>query len=354
MRVKEWIRKHPKLDYFQTCLRHINNQEYIDIVTSINRNPNLLYFFENGDKYPENNFYDIYLDFPSKGFFALLNQTLDALKFSERFNLSPIVTWSDKCLYKEEKLVNGESNPFHYYYDKINTFTRKDLENATRVLKYNSVHRALNKNTPFHVVSKTIIENNCYDKYIKESAKVYHKYINYKPEIFRYIQESKNRIGFNDCVLGVHVRATDFYKGYINHAVVIEKNEYINATKIAFETGEFQNIFLATDDKKVVEDFKKEFGERVLFCDDTYRSEDGSAIHFSEDNRQFHKYKLGLEVIRDMQLLADCKGLIGGHSNVCIMAQIVKLSTNNSYEYLKILDKGFNQSGITTYQANYK
>lgn len=354
MGVKKWIRKHPKLDYIQTCLRHINNQEYIDIVTSINRDPNLLYFYEKGREYPETSFYDIYLDFPSKGFFALLNQTLDALKFSDRFNMVPVITWSDNCLYKEDDIVNGEYNPFYYYYKRINNFTRKDLINAKRVLKYNSVHRALDKHTPFNVVSKTIVENNYYDKYIYESAIVYKKYIQYNPEILTYIQEARTSIGFIGRVLGVHVRATDFNNGYINHAVAIGENEYIEAAKEAFELGKFQKIFLATDDKKVVEDFKKEFGDRVIFCDDTFRSEDGNAIHFSIDSRQFHKYKLGLEVIRDMQLLAECDGLIGGYSNVCIMAQIAKLSTDHQYEYLKILDKGFNKSGVTSYQANYK
>ena len=54
-----------------------------------------------------------------------------------------------------------------------------------------------------------------------------------------------------------------------------------------------------------------------------------------------------------MYTLSRCSGLIGSYSNVCIAAQIVRKSEGGKYEYLHIIDKGFNTTGQTTYQAHY-
>ena len=55
-----------------------------------------------------------------------------------------------------------------------------------------------------------------------------------------------------------------------------------------------------------------------------------------------------------MYILSCCSGLIGGFSNVCIMAQIAKKSRGIEFEYLDVINKGFNSVGKTTYQDHYK
>ncbi|MBU9735537.1 nodulation protein NodZ [Diplocloster agilis] len=350
----DFLIKHPKLDYLQQCLRHFNDREFVDVVNAINRDPNLLYFVANGNLYPNILFYDIYMDYPSKGFFALFIQTLDALRYAERFHLVPVVTWSDRCLYKAEQPINGTNNPFCYYFEAVSEFDRDEIAKAMRVLKYKDAQRALDKEHPFGVVSKTIIENDCYEEYINENALVYKKYIKMKKTVQQRLDRCLTEIAFEGKVLGVHVRATDFNKGYVNHAMAVDSNEYMDHVIQALAVQHFDRIFLATDDAFVVEKFQLKFGSKVIFCKDVCRSSDGMAVHFGNKDGKNHKYQLGLEVIRDMYILSCCTGLIGGFSNVCIMAQIAKKSYGCEYEYLDIINKGFNTVGKTTYQDHYK
>lgn len=354
MNIKELLKKNPQFDYLQRCLRYRKDKVFVETVRAIYRDPNLLYFISNGNCYPNINFYDIYIDYPSKGFFALFNQTLDALRYSERFCLTPVVTWSDRCLYKEDTPVNNSTNPFCYYFERTSQFDRNDLKQATRVLHYSDSQRAFDKEHQFHVASKTIVENQYYDRYIEENSRVYRKYIQVKKPVQDKISESIRDIGFQGNVLGVHVRATDFFNRYINHAVAVTCEEYIAAVKEALEECKFSRIFLATDDMNVVNKFQDIFGKRVIFFNDVFRSTDESAVHFSEGKRENHKYLLGFEVIRDMLLLSKCAGLIGSYSNVCLAAQIARKSTGDDYAYLKIIDKGFNSTGKTVYQDHFK
>lgn len=356
MNIRDFLSRHKYLDYFQRCLRYSKRADFVESVLSIYRDPNLLHFECRGGEWQDENFYDVYIDYPSKGFFALLLQTLDALRYADRFYLTPIVTWSDRCLYKEDHPIDGESNPFAYYFEPLNGFDRESLKSATRVLRYIDCQRSIDREHAFGVVSKTIVENNCYDAYISANAEVYGKYIRIRRPVMERIEQSMKRLTFdeNQRILGVHVRATDFNKGYINHAVAVSENEYIQTALEAQKAHNFDRIFLATDDVTVTENFRQVFGDRLIFCEDVFRSTDGNAVHFSQSQRANHKYELGVEVIRDMYFLSRCCGLIGGFSNVCIAAQIARLSSGQGYEYLKVMDKGFNSTGITTYQDHYK
>lgn len=319
MDIKAFLNTHPKIDYCVRFLRNRNDKVFVETVLAIKRDPNLLYFKSYGKENPDINFYDIFLDYPSKGFFALLIQTLDALRYADRFALTPVVTWSDSCLYKEKEKVNGTTNPFEYYYEATSAYTKEELEHSLSVLQYRDYQRYIDKNHPFGVVSKTIVENGYYDSYISQNAEIYRKYIKLKAPVLAWIQHSMEDIGFTDNTLGVHVRATDFKKGYIDHAKAVTCNEYIKAVQSALLKYNFNKVFLATDEIDVVEEFRKEFNDLIICCDDVYRSMDGSAIHFSNAERVEHKYKLGLEVIRDMYLLSMCRGLIGGYSNVLFL-----------------------------------
>jgi hypothetical protein len=68
------------------------------------------------------------------------------------------------------------------------------------------------------------------------------------------------------------------------------------------------------------------------------------AIGFLPNNRMHHKYKLGLEVLRDMHTLAKCQGFICGLSQVSICAQIQKISNNEKFDFLHVIDKGINKN----------
>ena len=354
MKRNAFFNKHPRMDYIQRCIRHARDPQFQELVLGYHRNPDLLSLEQHGNKWPDFSFYDIYMDYPSKGFFALLCQTLDALRYADRFNLVPVVTWSDRCLYKDKGEVNGSPNPFEYYFEPVSGFSRQDLSDALHVLAYHPYQRAWDRNHPFTVVSRTIVEGGFYNEYIRQNSLAWRKHLKLKEPVMDYIQKNMNNIGFDGSVLGIHVRATDFNKGYVNHAIAVQENQYIEAIHEALQKHpELQRVFLATDDQTTVETFEASFPGRIITFSDTFLSTDGEAIHFSQSQREYHKYRLGLEVIRDMYALSQCEGLIGSLSNVCIAAQIAKSAAGQSYQYLNVIDNGFNSTGKTTYQDHF-
>lgn len=143
-------------------------------------------------------------------------------------------------------------------------------------------------------------------------------------------------------ILGVHARGTDFKRNYNGHPIAVTAQEYLAEAKNLVETGEYDRIFLATDDTNAVRLFRNEFGSKILYYDDVTRGEGNETVMKSDSTRDDHHYKLGLEVLRDMYTLASCDGLVAGLSQVSFAARIQKFSWNQQYVDLKILDKGIN------------
>ena len=132
--------------------------------------------------------------------------------------------------------------------------------------------------------------------------------------------------------------------GYNNHPTAVRLEQTIKAIKEAMIGREFKLIFLATDEKGVYDILYSEFGNKVVWFDDTYRGEDSKSIAFSDENREYHHYKLGKEVLRDAYTLSKCEGLIAGMSQVSFGARIFKISRNEVYSYCNIIDNGINKN----------
>ena len=64
-----------------------------------------------------------------------------------------------------------------------------------------------------------------------------------------------------------------------------------------------------------------------------------------DGNKEYSKYRKGLEVLRDVYTLASCGGLVAGLSHVSILARIVKYSFDKKYSYQNILSNGINRQG---------
>ena len=88
---------------------------------------------------------------------------------------------------------------------------------------------------------------------------------------------------------------------------------------------EYEQIFLATDENSVVEQFRQEFGDRVKVYLDTYRDDgSGESVAFSSSEREHHHYLLGREVLRDQYTLTRCEGIVCGYSNITFLARIMR------------------------------
>ena len=73
-----------------------------------------------------------------------------------------------------------------------------------------------------------------------------------------YIQKQWQEILGNKKVLGVHVRGTDFGQGFRAHPKMISAEEFKQSVIKMMQTGEYDKIFLATDDSTALAVFKEE------------------------------------------------------------------------------------------------
>lgn len=339
------IKAHPKLYYILKCVRGINNKDFVRDVNRMNECGLILNFQDNGNLYPDKNIYYIENNSNVRGFFSLFFLAVDALSIADRYVLTPVIRFGERTLYYQGTEINGSMNPFEYYFEQVSEVGVDEIEKCTRVLYYKEGHRNSDFNVPFFVASQLVSGDNGKTDYITESARIYKKYFRYKPEVGKYLSANRDKVIGNKRVLGVHVRGTDFNNGYLNHAKAVTLEQYIQETEKAFIAGKFEKIFLATDEEKAINAFKAKFGQDVIWYNDVLRSTTGEALHFSTNARENHKYLLGLEVLRDAATLAACDGLVAGLSNVSLAVRVMKCGNDESFEYLRIIENGFNTTG---------
>ena len=130
--------------------------------------------------------------------------------------------------------------------------------------------------------------------------------------------------------LGVHVRRTD----HARHGELLSDEYYFLKIDENLKSGNYDNIFLATDDSDVVLKFKTRYGDKIFWNEDITRLNGNIGIHYSN---QPNKEKLAYDVMRDGLSMSKCKKILISASNVAGYALMV----NPKIEYDQI-DKHVN------------
>ena len=336
--VYEWLRKHKKIFFGVQIVYRVlkRDTEFINTITNWGNEPDYVRIVHNGDKNSGSTVYIITEQGHGYGFFAEFRCLLEKLLFADLHGFIPYISWSKSYLYYDETINLETNNVFNYYFEMnnevINPFESENII-FSRGCDCEYIERkydALGYNQSW--------------KFEQQLAFMFNKYIAIKKDIISEFNESIDKMFMNNKVLGVHYRGTDFKIGYNNHPTAVRLEQTIKAIKEAMIGREFKLIFLATDEKGVYDILYSEFGNKVVWFDDTYRGEDSKSIAFSDENREYHHYKLGKEVLRDAYTLSKCEGLIAGMSQVSFGARIFKIRRNEVYSYCNIIDNGINKN----------
>lgn len=332
----KFLVKHRKINYLQKVVRRVKNAEFVEDALFMDKQPSYVKICN--ESKADGKLVYVAKTMGCDGFFAELRFVLHEIYFADKYGFIPVATMSEKSCYAEDSEINGSKNPFEYYFKPVSEINYKHAESEYAYVRHNWIQRKQIE------VDTGMIENGykITDKYMQVMAKIVNKYLCYNATVQQYLNDNASLIKSKK-VLGVHVRGADFKKGYVNHPFMVTIEEYLSATKKCFESGEYESVFLATDDKQAVEKFKQEFGNKLLYYSDVVRTDGNETVMKSVDQRENHHYKLGLEVIRDMHTLSLCDGLIAGMSNVSIFARILKLSRSQEYDHLNIIDKGIKE-----------
>jgi len=148
----------------------------------------------------------------------------------------------------------------------------------------------------------------------------YKNNVRVRQDILDKMQSTMNQL--TDNTLAVHIRRTDKLNctrfGEPESGKPVDLELYVKHSKEELESHD--KIFLATDDKDVVECFRKEFGKSLIVRDDCVRSRGDVSIHHS---RLADSYKMGSDVLIDCLLMSQCRTLIKGISNVALFALFI-------------------------------
>lgn len=334
--MRNFIKKHKKLDYLQKALRRRKNAEFVSDVLEMDKNPSYIKICN--EQKADGKILYVTETMGCDGFFAELRFVLHEVYFAKKYGFTPIVTMSEKSSYKEGKPINGTDNPFEYYFKQLSDIDCKTAKDRYAYVRHNWVQRRQIE------VDTGMIQNNykITDEYMSTMAEIVKSHLVYNEPTKNYLNESTLPMQGKK-LLGVHVRGADFKRGYQNHPFMVTVDEYLENVKQKYGEGRFDGIFLATDDLEAIDKFSKEFGEKLFYFKDVMRTDGDETVMKSVSDRENHHYKLGLEVIRDMHALSLCEGLIAGMSNVSIFARILKQSRKEEYSLLYIIDKGIKQ-----------
>lgn len=111
-----------------------------------------------------------------------------------------------------------------------------------------------------------------------------------------------------------------------NHPFGPTYKQLVFNTKILIKKYKLSKIFIVTEDPKSIEVLEEHF-PKMVFYTDSYRSKKGNAYKELKA-RKNHRYYLGLEILRDAHLLAQCGGILYSDSNVNEYSRLI-----NNYQY---------------------
>lgn len=328
------LRNYTFIDYFLSCIERYNELDFRDycrhrsfstvsIEGFLEEIPgHIVYYIKSGNTF--------------SGFGAELRRTIDALYFADHYRLIPFVEYTEDYVYSEKESINGSCNPFEYYFEQISDLTATTVNMCPHIM-FLEEHRRLIQNKVDFVNAYELSE-----EYIELAGKIVNKYLRINKTTKDYIESTLTEI-IEEGTVGIHYRGTDFNIGYKRHPNVVTIDDYFVAMDKILEEHPEVSFFVATDDQRAIDLFINRYGHRVKYLTDVFRSHDGMPIHFSNDSRENHHYKLGLEILRDIIALSRCDYLVAGLSQVSFCSRIFKSSRNEEYAKMEIITRGIKQ-----------
>ncbi len=259
--------------------------------------------------------------FAGVGFAGNIFITLNALTHIDESDRMYVDMETNECVCNEkENTIHDTNNSWEYYFNQVekpdiykNTFNSLISAN----INYDNRDAFMSPNSFIGLKEKF---------FNSFQLKPYLKYL-----LDKYYNENiKNKI-----TLGVQVRLTDM-KHYHN---VSSTDVYINKIKqILIERPEIEQIFLATDDGTVIDILKEHITTvPIIYYEDMFRA-DVNNPHLHpydrfEANREFHRFKLGVECIQEIFTLSKCDYLLKADiSSVSIVAIILNENIKQVYK----------------------
>jgi hypothetical protein len=256
-----------------------------------------------GSRHPDKKFYVIWREYPGSGFFSNVFHVLCHLERAHSLGMEPVVDFRDfVTLYHEEEEIAGTRNVWEYYFKPTSRVPLDEVYDSSHVFLCDGKYpRGFGHDAAHHARLRL-----CFDR----SVRIH-------PEIEQSVKQWMG--GFGARTLGVHFRGQEQNRAP-GHLFGPTGRQILRVTNKALEEGDFDRIFVVTEDQRYLDLLRAEFGSMV-FATDSFRTSGENAYRMSP--RPLHKYLLGREVLVDALLLSRCQALVASGSNVSEFATLV-------------------------------
>ena len=273
------------------------------------------------------------------GLTALIGSILRGLQVSEWLNAKPFVDLeSFHTAYSEDELVNGSRNVWEYFFEPVSEVTREAIEAGRfRVIAADGAHP--------HIEGS-------HDE--TDYRQLWARWVRPNPTLAAHWGSCAEEVGPSNATIAVHFRAGDM-RGFRNHPMPATIDQTLAATRFLLDKGSYDRVFLATQEEQHEAVFRREFGKRLLSLENfrpSNRSEKNmtpfltpSVLRRKDSSpRPQHFYRLGLEVLSDAWVMAQCGALVAGSSNVALLARVMRDHPHQDQIWIW---NGFNGRSVT-------
>lgn len=280
-----------------------------------------------GELNPDKIIYIITRDAVNVGMMSYITVIMGHIDYAIKKGYYPVVDMKNyKNTYLEDNKV-GVENSWEYYFEQPTIITLDEAYQSKNVI----ISSAVPINWPND--KREII---VYKKMIREKwIKIAREYIRPNKDIIELVNEQKKKLWDDEeKVLGVKLRGTDYFalkpKGHSRQPSV--ETAIGKIKKVMYEQG-CKKIFLSTEDKYILERFRKEFEGCLIFYEQFMYDYD--RIHYISDMKGARKndaYLQGLEYLTSLLLLDKCNCFIGGRNGGTI--GVLLFENKFTYEYV--------------------
>lgn len=289
-----------------------------------------------GKDNPEKKFYVIGQDDELGGLWWLVNKVLMHLWYSEDNGYIPVVDWQNfKNQYSSEDTI-GKINVWEKFFLQPAGYSLEDINKSKYVIKSKQSAAPSNK----YYMGQFYNDSERIDLF----KRLFEKYVHFTDEVQIYLNNKVKEYLFERRVVGVLCRGTDYVKKRPStHPIQPEPEDVIRDVKEVMKNYSCDYVFIATEDLDVLNQFKEEFGEHLL-----YEDQDRLSKSQIEDNQWLAKAKKkvlknvdpfssGLAYLTSTYILSKCTCFIGGRTGG---TKGVLLMSDN-FDFLKIYDLGY-------------
>lgn len=299
----------------------------------IDREKHVSYGKENLDKI----FYVIGQKEPSGGLWWIINKVVMHIAYAHDKNYIPVIDYKHYWTQYHNIGELNRTNVWEKFFLQPSGYSLENISRSHNIIisdKYSAPSdQYLMGNTDFYECPERL-------NYFRS---VFKQYITFTPNTLNLLNEMRDKIiPENSRVLGILCRGTDYLlKKPKGHPVQPNPQDVIEDAKKVIREYHCDYIFLATEDRSILDLFKSEFGDQLLYVNQRRVSkEEMQAVDLLIDANKKSiedKYMMGINYLASTYILSKCNCFIGGRTG----GTKGVLLMSDSFEYKQIYNLGF-------------